>query len=91
MVLTGTLIAQALLGGGRHVDLNKFQHTLWDILTKGDSVKVSCIILHFQHPVLFLSLFLAIVLANYILNHSFIPVLLGLVPSYSRNWHSKIH
>uniref|UniRef100_A0A671TNN1 Glucosidase 2 subunit beta n=1 Tax=Sparus aurata TaxID=8175 RepID=A0A671TNN1_SPAAU len=35
--------AVALLGGGHQMDLTKFQHTLWDILTKGDSVKVSSI------------------------------------------------
>lgn len=35
---------QALLGGGHQMDLTKFQYTLWDILTKGDSVKVSSII-----------------------------------------------
>uniref|UniRef100_A0A8C2X2I7 Glucosidase 2 subunit beta n=1 Tax=Cyclopterus lumpus TaxID=8103 RepID=A0A8C2X2I7_CYCLU len=33
--------AVALLGGGDQMDLTKFQHTLWDILTKGDSVKVN--------------------------------------------------
>ncbi|XP_034413114.1 glucosidase 2 subunit beta-like [Cyclopterus lumpus] len=32
--------AVALLGGGDQMDLTKFQHTLWDILTKGDSVKI---------------------------------------------------
>ncbi|XP_074479514.1 glucosidase 2 subunit beta-like isoform X2 [Sebastes fasciatus] len=32
--------AVALLGGGHQMDLTKFQHTLWDILTKGDSVKI---------------------------------------------------
>ncbi|XP_036969094.1 glucosidase 2 subunit beta-like isoform X1 [Acanthopagrus latus] len=32
--------AVALLGGGNQMDLTKFQHTLWDILTKGDSVKI---------------------------------------------------
>ncbi|KAA8582471.1 hypothetical protein FQN60_006142, partial [Etheostoma spectabile] len=30
--------AVALLGGGHQMDLTKFQYTLWDILTKGDSV-----------------------------------------------------
>ncbi|XP_034532759.1 glucosidase 2 subunit beta-like isoform X2 [Notolabrus celidotus] len=32
--------AVALLGGGRQMDLAEFQHTLWDILTRGDSVKI---------------------------------------------------
>ncbi|XP_032400464.1 glucosidase 2 subunit beta isoform X3 [Etheostoma spectabile] len=32
--------AVALLGGGHQMDLTKFQYTLWDILTKGDSVKI---------------------------------------------------
>uniref|UniRef100_A0A3B4U897 Glucosidase 2 subunit beta n=1 Tax=Seriola dumerili TaxID=41447 RepID=A0A3B4U897_SERDU len=40
--------AVALLGGGHQIDLTKFQHTLWDTLTKGDGVKVSSIILHFS-------------------------------------------
>ncbi|KAM6895169.1 glucosidase 2 subunit beta-like isoform 1-T1 [Lycodopsis pacificus] len=31
--------AVALLGGGDRMDVTKFQHTLWDVLTKGDSVK----------------------------------------------------
>uniref|UniRef100_A0A8C4E4M9 Glucosidase 2 subunit beta n=1 Tax=Dicentrarchus labrax TaxID=13489 RepID=A0A8C4E4M9_DICLA len=39
--------AVALLGGGHQMDLTKFQHTLWDILIKGDSVKVSTIMLYF--------------------------------------------
>ncbi|XP_058479601.1 glucosidase 2 subunit beta-like [Solea solea] len=32
--------AVALLGGAHQMDLTKFRHTLWDILTKGDSVKI---------------------------------------------------
>ncbi|KAM6895171.1 glucosidase 2 subunit beta-like isoform 3-T3 [Lycodopsis pacificus] len=32
--------AVALLGGGDRMDVTKFQHTLWDVLTKGDSVKI---------------------------------------------------
>uniref|UniRef100_A0A3B4XYS2 Glucosidase 2 subunit beta n=1 Tax=Seriola lalandi dorsalis TaxID=1841481 RepID=A0A3B4XYS2_SERLL len=32
--------AVALLGGGHQIDLTKFQHTLWDTLTKGDGVKM---------------------------------------------------
>lgn len=32
--------ALALLGGGHQMDLTKFRHTLWDILTRGDSVKI---------------------------------------------------
>ncbi|XP_039996478.1 glucosidase 2 subunit beta-like isoform X2 [Xiphias gladius] len=32
--------AVALLGGGHQMELTKFRHTLWDILTKGDSVKI---------------------------------------------------
>ncbi|XP_060921982.1 glucosidase 2 subunit beta-like isoform X1 [Limanda limanda] len=32
--------AEGLLGGDFHMDLAEFQHTLWDILTKGDSVKI---------------------------------------------------
>ncbi|XP_039678922.1 glucosidase 2 subunit beta-like isoform X5 [Perca fluviatilis] len=32
--------AVALLGGGHQMDLTKFQYTLWDILTKGDHVKI---------------------------------------------------
>ncbi|KAM6909334.1 glucosidase 2 subunit beta-like isoform 2-T2 [Xenentodon cancila] len=32
--------ALALLGGGHQIDLIKFQHTLWDILVRGDSVKI---------------------------------------------------
>ncbi|CAB1423858.1 unnamed protein product, partial [Pleuronectes platessa] len=32
--------AEALLGGDFHMDVAEFQHTLWDILTKGDSVKI---------------------------------------------------
>lgn len=47
MALTSYCTPQALLGGGHQMDLTKFQHTLWDILTKGDSVKVSYAILHF--------------------------------------------
>ena len=47
-----TLFPQALLGGDFHMDLAEFQHTLWDILTKGDSVKVRYIILHFHHLLL---------------------------------------
>lgn len=31
---------QALLGGGHRMDLAGFQSTLWDTLTKGDTVKV---------------------------------------------------
>ncbi|XP_055370592.1 glucosidase 2 subunit beta-like isoform X2 [Betta splendens] len=32
--------AAALLGGGQRMDLIKFQHTLWEVLTKGDNVKI---------------------------------------------------
>ncbi|XP_017269892.1 glucosidase 2 subunit beta [Kryptolebias marmoratus] len=32
--------ALVLLGGGREMDLTKFRHTLWDILTRGDNVKI---------------------------------------------------
>ncbi|KAL6118629.1 uncharacterized protein ACO6RY_03400 [Pungitius sinensis] len=32
--------AVALLGGDHQTDLTKFQHTLWDILTNGDHVKI---------------------------------------------------
>uniref|UniRef100_A0A8D0CU54 Glucosidase 2 subunit beta n=1 Tax=Sander lucioperca TaxID=283035 RepID=A0A8D0CU54_SANLU len=32
--------AVALLGGGHQMDLTKFQYTLWDILTKGDTVEM---------------------------------------------------
>lgn len=32
--------AMDLLGGGRRMDLAEFQHTLWDVLTRGDSVKI---------------------------------------------------
>uniref|UniRef100_A0A3Q3IVA3 Glucosidase 2 subunit beta n=1 Tax=Monopterus albus TaxID=43700 RepID=A0A3Q3IVA3_MONAL len=33
--------AVALLAGGHQMDLTKFRHTLWEILTRGDSVKVT--------------------------------------------------
>uniref|UniRef100_A0A3Q1AGE7 Glucosidase 2 subunit beta n=1 Tax=Amphiprion ocellaris TaxID=80972 RepID=A0A3Q1AGE7_AMPOC len=42
--------ALGLLGGGHQIDLTKFRRTLWDVLTRGDSVKVRSISLHFQHP-----------------------------------------
>lgn len=29
------------------MDLTKFRHTLWDVLTRGDSVKVRSVILNF--------------------------------------------
>lgn len=61
---------QALLGGGHQMDLTKFQHTLWDILIKGDSVKVSSAALHFQHPLLFV-FFLSI--SSGYLHSSFTP------------------
>nr|XP_020467096.1 glucosidase 2 subunit beta-like [Monopterus albus] len=32
--------AVALLAGGHQMDLTKFRHTLWEILTRGDSVKI---------------------------------------------------
>ncbi|XP_047462039.1 glucosidase 2 subunit beta-like isoform X2 [Mugil cephalus] len=32
--------ALGLLGGGHQMDLTKFRYTLWDILTRGDSVKI---------------------------------------------------
>ncbi|XP_028330445.1 glucosidase 2 subunit beta-like isoform X2 [Gouania willdenowi] len=32
--------AQGLLGEGRQMDLAMFQHTLWDVLTRGDSIKI---------------------------------------------------
>uniref|UniRef100_A0A3P8UCS4 Glucosidase 2 subunit beta n=1 Tax=Amphiprion percula TaxID=161767 RepID=A0A3P8UCS4_AMPPE len=32
--------ALGLLGGGHQIDLTKFRRTLWDVLTRGDSVKI---------------------------------------------------
>ncbi|XP_008289066.1 glucosidase 2 subunit beta-like, partial [Stegastes partitus] len=32
--------ALGLLGGGRQIDLAEFRRTLWDVLTRGDSVKI---------------------------------------------------
>lgn len=48
------------------MDLAEFQHTLWDVLTKGDSVKVSSIVL--------LSLLLFLCLADYIVHSLSHPV-----------------
>lgn len=47
---------QALLEGGHQMDLSKFRHMLWDILSKGDSVKVSSVLRYFHFFYYFFSL-----------------------------------
>uniref|UniRef100_A0A3Q3WTJ6 Glucosidase 2 subunit beta n=1 Tax=Mola mola TaxID=94237 RepID=A0A3Q3WTJ6_MOLML len=40
--------AVALLAGDHQMDLKKFHHTLWEILSKGDSIKVGSLILYYH-------------------------------------------